>query len=269
MSFEIFLGIDQTGAIAKHGMPQPLPTACVYREHGQWVLEGELSLPSLTKESVEALVKEIRPRLSLQNTVILLDSVLGLPKSVFPKNKSLFDLMQRAHRFSHDGKRFGAKTAHAFFAQFLEKNPEAMLLRECEKIAEASSVFALHPFQKNISCGTFRSWSELGSSPEKWFSLWPIDNPENQGPWIFEAYPSFLWKKVVKSSTRDAEVLRAFLLNQKLVKLHSSVNKSLGDVDYCDAMVLAYSGLLLHKRRALFKIPKASSLKKEGWILGI
>ncbi len=273
MSFEIFLGIDQTNSPPGKGFPDPLPTATIYRSGSTWIFESDLSVPDLTQRSLDSLIKDLNPRYKLASTIILIDSVLGLPKDIFPKNKNIFDLMQRAHRFSHDGKNLGAKTAHAFFAQFLEKASDPRPLRECEKVAATGSIFQTYPLQKNISNGTFRVWSELGSSKEKWFSLWPMDHlphqNHHQGPWIFEALPSFLWKKVIKSAHRDPEILKDFLINQKLVKLHPSVLRSLSNENFCDAVVLAYSGFLFHKRKQLFRTPKVPSLKKEGWIIGV
>ncbi|MBO9668482.1 MAG: hypothetical protein J7501_16920 [Bdellovibrio sp.] len=201
--------------------------------------------------------------------MILLDSVLGLPREVFPKNKSLYDLMVRAHRFSQDGKKFGAKTADAFFAQFLENSRSPTPRRECEVKANAVSVFQRIPFQRNIGVGTFRSWSELGSTQQKWFSLWPIDDADKPGPWVFEAYPTHFWKTIIRSNKRDPSILKEVLSTQKHLKLHSSVFKSLTNPDMCDAIVLAYSGFVLHKRKKLFVQPRSTSPKKEGWILGI
>ncbi|QDK39266.1 hypothetical protein DOE51_17555 [Bdellovibrio sp. NC01] len=86
---------------------------------------------------------------------------------------------------------------------------------------------------------------------------------------MFEAYPDLLWKKLVKSPTKDPVALKAFLSAQKLVKLHPSVSKSLASIDFCDAVILAYAGLVFQKRRQLFKNPKIASPKKEGWILGL
>ncbi|WP_168196485.1 hypothetical protein [Bdellovibrio sp. NC01] len=270
MSFDVFLGIDQTGAVTKSGLPQPLPTAIVYKDGGaMWILESDLYLPNLTRRSTESLIKDIDPRLEIEKSAIILDSALGLAKDIFPKNKNIFDLMQRAHHFSYHGKRFGEKTAHAFFAQFIEKNPAHIPQRQCEIIAHEKSVFQSHAFQKNLSTGTFRAWSELGSASEKWFSLWPMDEAPAKGPWLFEAYPDLLWKKLVKSPTKDPVALKAFLSAQKLVKLHPSVSKSLASIDFCDAVILAYAGLVFQKRRQLFKNPKIASPKKEGWILGL
>lgn len=274
MSFEIFMGIDQTGVASERGLPTPLPTAVIYKFGTQWILESDLSLPGLTKKSIESLIQDLNPHNQLASTVILIGSTLGLPKNVFPKNKNIFDLMQRAHRFSANGQRLGAKTAHAFFAQFIEKTSDPHPLRECERIASAPSIFQTQSEQKNISSATFRSWSELGSATEKWFYLWPIDDRHNHpsrhsGPWIFEAHPEVLWKRILKTKIRNPELLKEFLLIQKLVKLHPSVLRSLGQVRFCDAVILAYAGMLFHKRKQLFRAPKAASLKKEGWILGI
>ncbi|MDG0815200.1 hypothetical protein [Bdellovibrio svalbardensis] len=274
MSFEIFLGIDQAEAAAEKGHSRPLPTAAIYKSGSHWILESDLSISGLNKRNIESLIKDLNPQHKLSSTIILLDSVLGLPKGVFPKNKNIFELMQRAHRFSDDGRKLGPKTAHAFFAQFLEKTSDPHPRRECERIASASSIFQTPSAPKNISTGTFRSWTELGSSKEKWFSLWPMDDLHHQrlhlhGPWIFEAHPDLLWKKIIKSNSRDTESLKNFLAAQKFVKLHPSVLRSPHNLNFCDAIILAYSGLLFHKRKRLFRTPKVPSLKKEGWILGL
>lgn len=272
MAFEIFLGIAKTSVNTKPVPMAPLPVAIAWHEDGYWMLESDLTIPALNYDVLRSLLKDIKPHFELKDSGILLDSVLGLPKEVFPKNKTLFELMQRAHRFSHEGRQIDLKTAQAFFAQFTERIPESEPIRDVERLGKLPSVFQTHPQQKNISAGSFRFWSELGSSAQKWFSMWPMDDLSAPGPWLFEAHPEQLWRKLVKSPEQDPEALRNFLLQQKVVKLHSSVLRSITKKEFADAVLLACAGVLFQRKKKLFsasKKSKGTSLKKEGWILGI
>lgn len=269
MPFKIFLGIDQNGSLHKDGSAKSLSVAAIYKDKMNWNLESDLALPHLNKQSVEALIHDLNPRFDISNVVIILDSALGLPRSLFPKNKTIFDLMVRAHRFSDDGKRINPKTANAFFAQFLENTQGPPPRRECEIKLDAHSLFHYQPFQKNAGVGTFRSWSDLGSSQNKWFNIWPFDDPNKDGPWLFEAHSTHFWKTTLKSPDKDCSVLKEALERQKFLQIHSSTLRSLQSADLCDAIMLVYGGFILHRRRKLFQTPHGMNLKKEGWILGV
>lgn len=269
MAAKIFLGIDQSSSLHKDGTAKALSVAAIYKSKLHWNLESDIALPHLNKQSIEALIHDLNPRFNISDVVIILDTALGLPRSLFPKNKTLFDLMVRAHRFSDDGQRINPKTANAFFAQFLENTQGPPPRRECEVKLDATSLFHYLPFQKNNGVETFRSWSELGSSQNKWFNIWPFDDPTQSGPWLFEAHPSHFWRRVLKSPEKDCLVLKESLERQKFLQIHSSTLRSLQSAELCDAIVLVYGGFILHRRRKLFHTPSGMNLKKEGWILGL
>lgn len=285
--FSTFLGIDQTGATDSKGLPKPLPVALVYKTSQSWKLvfshQGKrLDIPSVTRESLLQLLHQFpHPGRDLSRTALIMDSVFGLPQAQFPLKSggsdSLFDIFKSASKFTYLGKAYGRDTAEKFFAQFLKNHRGSLLPRRlCEEKSGANSVFLTRPFQRNIGCGTFRIWKELGAAPEKWFQVWGFDEAElhvQDGPWIFEAYPSLFWKKVLGFSSRNPKDLVRFLQTSAPRDLDFQPRQLpllLEDPDLCDSVVLALSALILQeKQNGLWEIPSIPHLDKEGWILGL
>lgn len=143
----------------------------------------------------------------------------------------------------------------------------------------ANSVFLTRSFQRNIGCGTFRIWKDLGASDKKWFQIWGFDSGvdhgplKNPGPWVFEAYPSLFWKKVLGFPTRNPRDLIHYLKTKARKNLQVQGNQYfllLEDPDLCDSVVLALSAKILQEEgEGLWQIPAFPDQDKEGWILGL
>src|SRR5690606_15146623 len=77
----------------------------------------------------------------------------------------------------------------------------------------ANSVFQSRPYQKNIQTGTYRIWKDLTSGgPTRWANIWPFETERSElldAPWIFEGFPSLLWREVLGLPTRDLSRLRS------------------------------------------------------------
>lgn len=286
-SFTTFLGIDQTGATDSKGTPKPLPVALVQKTSSGWKLTfsqkdgSRLELPQVTRENVlKLLMDHAHFGRDLSRTGLVMDSVFGLPAKNWPYSQggseNLFSLFQKASAFSFQGKAYGRDAAEAFFKEFLGKNHKGDLLRrQCELESGANSVFLTRPFQRNIGCGTFRIWKELGAAPEKWFHVWGFEEPAlhlQDGPWIFEAYPSLFWKKLLTLPSRQPELLVRWLKTESPWQRDfkaSQLALLMEDPDLCDSVVLAIGARLLQERSEMWKIPDIPALDKEGWILGL
>ncbi len=284
--FSTFIGIDQTGATNSKGQGKPLPVALVFKQSSKWNLsfsqQGKrLEISNLIRpEILQLLQRHSLPARDLPRAALVVDSVFGLPESQwpFPEGGSdhLFQLFQQAHQFSFQGKALGRDTAESFFKQFLVSfQGEHWPRRKCEIESGANSVFRTRPFQRNIGCGTFRIWKDLGSAPEKWFQIWGFEEtaPKLQkGPWIFEAYPSLFWKKILGAKSRNPADLVHWLQTQSpfAVTLSRSDWKLLKeDPDLCDSVVLALGAWTLQGRNEIWQMPKDLQRSKEGWILGL
>lgn len=241
----IFIGIDQTGAVDLKGKPRKLPVA------------------RLDKNHIEVFKISNLKELDLKNVkIIAIDSVLGLPNSVFPKNKLIRDLFSEAKKFKHENKEFGMETAYQFFQKQLKKQNQYPK-RFCEELAQANSVFQKHPFQKNIGCGTFRIWKELGED-SKWFHLWPHDGQYHSlksKPIIVEGYPSLVWRTLLNSPVRKTETLIQYLAKNKL-----KMNTNKIDNDTADAVVLALAAQKFHQKPQKIEF---KNYQQEGWIMGL
>jgi len=241
----IFIGIDQTGAVDTKGRPKKLHAARLNGNHIEVFKVSKLTDLDL---------KDVK--------IIAIDSVLGLPVSAFPKSKSIRDLFQEAAKYQFKKKEFGMETAYQYFQRYLDKRSD-FPKRQCEELAQANSVFQKHPFQKNIGCGTFRIWKELGADPN-WFYLWPHDDDYKNlktKPVIIEGYPSLIWKKLIQSPTRKLENLINYLKVNKI-----TVSEKNLDPDSADAVVLAIAAKQFHLK------PQTRDFKnyeQEGWIMGL
>ncbi len=248
----VFIGIDQTGAVDSKGRPKKLPMAALIFQKQGWQIETSF-IKGLHAE-------EFRNFKNLK--IIAVDSVLGLPHKVFPKNKSMRDLFKQALDFEFNNKAFGMETAYQFFLTFL-KNKNEFPTRVCEQLAKANSVFQKHPFQKNIGCGTFRIWKELGQNTD-WFHLYPQDEKFGElksKPIIIEGYPSLVWKNLLQAKYRKTEVLLKHLKKSKIKISSPDI-----DADTADAIALSLAAFEFYKNPRIRDRPH---LKTEGWILGL
>lgn len=244
----LFVGIDQTGAIQKNGTPKPLP-ACFIRKHRPHFFY----LPALEKE----ILTQTTQLKAHEEILIGLDCVIGLPETV-PGSP------REAMHKTLDFPGYGRSVATEFFAQL---SPDAKPRRKIEIQLGANSIFQEKPFQKNIQTGTFRCWKELAQSADN-FCFPAIENISSlqlsPALKVFEGYPSFSWKTLLKLKTRDVSQLPT-ALQQYFPKIiwedqhQDAVEK---DANLADAFVLALA-ISQETERAL-TIPAS----KEGWILG-
>lgn len=272
MRFTVFVGIDQTGAANKSGKPKPLPAAIV-TPVGRQLLLSVSSLKGLTKDSIDSFIEKENLELTRSGELaIVVDCVLGLPEEVFPKGETLFDLFRQANSYKFDGRGHGREVAFEFFKQFLEgREDDSLPKRQCEQLAKANSVFLLRPFQKNIGCGTFRIWKELGSK-NKWFHLWPTERLSLVFPTLFEGYPSLIWKTVLGlKSRKPKELIEAA---EKKLGIEIAVSESTRSLieknpNYADAAVLALGAYYLQECETLTDATDIPDKAKEGWIVGL
>lgn len=249
---EIYIGIDQTGAVDSRGNPRPLP-ACAW-------LPGQKTpvfraLPSLSRLSFEQAFR-LPPR---SRVTLVLDAALGLPASC---GVSFEAHLARAKTYQHQSKSFGMKVAHQFFLDYLGVDPKAPYpKRRAEVLANANSVFRLHPFQKNISCGSFRCLKELAQDEEFRPGIWPFEGRRN-GWILLEGYPSLEWRLLYNSPTRNRSTLE---------RAHPRFALSRLSPDQLDAFVLAQAARKLSPRllRDWKRRLPVPALRIEGWILGV
>lgn len=266
MSFDTFLGIDQTGSTNARGEARALDVALLYHQGSSWYLKGDLKLKHLEKEDIENLLTH--SHIESQRTLIALDSVFGFPTEAFPANTDIKQMMRQASLYTYQEKEFGSETAFQFFNSFLsEIQKENLPHRLAESEAKANSIFRLKPYQKNIGCGTFRSWKELGKDTT-WFNLWPFENTEARFV-ICEAYPTLLWKKILGSPTRSGAFLKEFLKKQKDFKVDESCLRACDYADKADALALCIGAFYLARDKKIFHHPDDPRIQKEGWIMGL
>lgn len=270
MRFNVFIGIDQTGATSKSGKPKPLPAAVVTSAGRQLVLSVS-TLKSLTKDSIDSFLETENLELNRSGELaIAVDCALGLPEEVFPRGQTLFDLFRDANTYKYEGRAHGRKTADHFFKRFLE-GTDQFPRRQCEVMAKANSIFQLQPFQKNIGCGTFRIWKELGSK-NKWFHLWPIERLSLVFPTIFEGYPTLVWKKIFglkKRSPRDLIEAAEKKIGMEIAVSEATRELLIKDPNYADAAVLALGAYYLDQAEELTDTLDIPARTKEGWIMGL
>jgi len=283
---EIFIGIDQTGAGASQGKKaKPLPMCIAVKQGaGTWRFITESSRKPLRLNRFHPqLLQECFDQLGLDlkwnTTAIILDCVLGLPRQIemgSPKGRPyLWECFARAAGFSQNGKEFGREVAEAFFSEYLPGNNQAYPKRFCEEVSGSNSVFQTRPYQKNIQTGTFRLWKDLGSTGKPWVKIWPFDKKDKRSDqaWIFEGYPSLIWKQCLQSSSRDLKKLRRLCVKafpQFEIDTWRHLERS---PDLADSFVLAFGGVYLLERGKLWN-PSVSfeeecNAPREGWILGL
>lgn len=309
--FNMFIGIDQTGASMLGGRAaRPLPIAVLERKQKKLRLhlrspksERRLEIAGFSKDEFTRALEELKldcNALAKPTTAILADCVFGLSEKVWPGPpgaETLRSLFARA-ALSKD---YGLKPAARFFDEILaEQKIEKSLypVRRCEMIANANSVFRTHPFQKNIQCGTYRIWRDLGIHGSAWLHLRYFEKAaeaqitaekENEQaarsrqlnrihsptrPFLFEAYPSLMWKRMLKLRSRDLTQFKAALeltFKDRLEVDETHLAQMLRDPDHTDAAALALGGAWLAERNELIDGGPSRSkwLAKEGWIVGL
>lgn len=257
MQFGQVVGVDQTGAVVasgpRKGEFQPLYVARIELDRSlttrRLVLKTERS--SLSELIEQALALDAR-------TWITIDAVLGLPRSVQLPGETLWDWVDLA-RVAKPG-RAGAEI---FFEDLLRargiaRAPGAPLLRRCEQLARAQSLFSPRPYQRNVQTGTLRVWKELAglaSVVRKQLGIWPWVDERGSPPVapkviLAEGYPR-LWRG--RAEPRLPGAL---------------------DPNFRDAQQLALSTWALLSLEAGSKTRATSSLLNvdepgEGWILGM
>ncbi len=259
--FRFFVGIDQTGA-SSNNIAKPLPAALI--DSKQQTVELAL-ITSLNPQSM----KESFPSLNLEKSLIVVDSVLGLPKECLRSGKFSWSYFERSIPRDPMQSRYGRYLAHDFFCNF-KKNLTHKPTRLCEDLAEANSIFDLTPFQRNISTGSFRIWQDLGSE-KKWCSLLHFEDfSKSNGPWLSEGYPSLIWKKHLGLKSRNSKDLLEWVKSNSSFRLAPPQKKRLlKDPNMADAFVLALGASILQKKRNILRFPKTPRTLKEGWILGL
>lgn len=250
MNFAYYIGIDQTGAVDKNGIPKPFNVSIIDSRNNKSIFYTMLKLKSISRIEIETLLKKTVQNYQNEKSMICIDCVFGLP---YETETSINQILKKAKSFKYKNKDFGALTAYQFFKQFLKKNKNPR--RIVEEIANANSVFNLTPYQKNIGCGSYRILKEL-SSDKKWFCLWPFNlKTIHKHKFVLaEGYPSYFWKMLFNSRTRDIQLLKKRFNNLKIET-----------VDHADSFILALGAKECSKQIT----QPVNKLKKEGWILGV
>ncbi|MFP5519412.1 MAG: hypothetical protein ACLGGX_05875 [Bdellovibrionia bacterium] len=250
MKYSQVWGIDQTGAKISSNKAKSLPAAFLTRKSSGIELEINLELDKLNSQSL-ASVGWNQEKASL----IFVDTVLGLPNEI----KKRFDRkrLQEAAQYQLDNQKYGAQVAYSFFRQYLTPSQQKDIpTRTCEVLAQANSIFKLTPYQRNIGCGSYRIWSDLGSDP-LWFSFWPYETQKLHI--IAEAYPSLLWKYFFKSPRFNEKLLRTLCKEHQI----TVSAKNFKSPDHMDAALMAVAGWL---KQSQLQEPLPTIAKKEGWI---
>ena len=294
--FDLYFGIDQTGA-AKHGGLRAKPLPCAVLQvlpdneivlHLHSSVDGsKLNLESFNQSCLQNVLTQCGLNgdlLMRDRTGIFLDCVFGLPSATWPGGpglQSLWNLFSGAHSFPGG---YGLQPAANYFARILARSAvdisetanKKYPVRNCEILANANSVFRTHPFQKNIQCGTYRIWRDLGATAHPWINIrhfTPSRAVSADLPWLFESYPSLFWRTLFGQRTRNLQNLReavtTALPNLRLNKIDWALLAH--DPDIADAAVLALGGYLLASRGALSqrRADRRAWLAREGWIVGL
>ncbi|MFZ9594677.1 MAG: hypothetical protein ACO3A2_01215 [Bdellovibrionia bacterium] len=278
-SFSSFFGIDQTGAVHSNGRPHPLKAVFWWKE-AQFERLVPIQLESLTRACLEKWIHTLGHPLPLSQVGILLDSVLGLPEACSPHGLTFEELIHPAKNYHYENKAYGQLTSFHFFERFWSPKPGAHPTphypkRRCEVLARANSVFQRHPFQKNIGCGTYRSWKDLAQD-SSWFQT-ILDQPEKLSKdalesqpkaWIFEIYPSLFWQELGFSKRSPKEISSAFSLRKNLIIAPSDL-PLLEEPNTADAAISVLGALLLQEQNRFWNFPQDPWIRTEGWILGL
>jgi hypothetical protein len=300
--FNFFIGLDQTGAVLNGGLKaKPLPCAVVDARGAKPKLLAGLKLDSFSQNSIEELLRNVGLSTSAiivrsSRTAVLADAVFGLPAHAWPAaepgSETLRALFAKAATDTRSRKGYGLKPAATFFSEVLRdsvqasptagsrfKNSESLAVpypvRDCEILAKANSVFRTHPFQKNIQCGTYRFWRDLGTYGSDWIHLRYFERAKEfrrDRPILFEAYPSLIWREALGLQTRDRTKLSSALHAFGDVDISATaVDLMVKDSDHADACILALGGYWLAKKSLLIDgcTSNDPKLAREGWIVGL
>ncbi|MEW5851706.1 MAG: hypothetical protein AB2A00_23150 [Myxococcota bacterium] len=276
------MGVDQTGAVMRGGAAaRPLKAAVALEEgRGAWRLHVD-ALEGLTSVALNALLE--RAKAPGGGVALLVDCVLGLPRGVWSGTgaDALWAVMRRCADDDGGRPRYGMARAERFFASLLPEHARGTLpRRECELVARCTSVFQTRPFQKNIQTGTYRIWRDLTEDRARWVNIWPFDDETTaipRAPWVFESFPSLLWRTLLGLPTRDRTRLRnavkdAYAARGMTLRTHQWL-RILDDADASDAAVLAVGGPMMQREGRLWTPFEAfddvENLRSEGWILGL
>lgn len=281
MKFRCFVGIDQTGACDSKGRPRALPVTVLFRETPRrWTLvasdhEGKmLELPALRLDAIRKLLAQARaPEGDL---AIVIDCVLGLPDGVVAPTggtpgDALWGLVARAKEAAG----FGRAPAETFFGGLLAAGA-GYPRRRCEVAAGSNSVFQARPYQKNIQTGTYRFWKEMAQA-DRWANVWPFDSADTGkkgAPWLFEGYPSYLWRTLWGLPTRQPEKIASLPAALSAIEVRTRDWARLGnEPDHADSAVLALGALALQEEGRLFSPFEGFAAVRErlteGWIVGV
>lgn len=251
--FDVFVGIDQTGAVNKNGSPRELPATVLFCQKNKVEICTNLFIPSFQTQHLDVLVKTVFPRLTTFKKIkafVCVDAAWGLSDST---GASLDKILRGVQHFEFEGKTYGSIAANKFFHGWAsEQKPGA---RAIEKISGSNSVFDLHPFQKNIGCGTYRILRDLSlSRPD--YMIWPFEVGQRGGYVMAEGYPSLYWKMLLGLRKRSLE---------SIIQMFSDLKFT--TVDSADSFLLALAGLMYHNQ--VFRVPLDHICRREGWILGV
>ncbi|MFN8943679.1 MAG: hypothetical protein ACK5WZ_03550 [Pseudobdellovibrionaceae bacterium] len=268
--FQFYLGIDQTGAVQPNGLARPLRCSLFFHQQIFLFSISRFSLDEIDEGIIQILPKKIKDSYHRKFLFILLDSVLGLPRKIYKSaDENFFDYCKLARNFSFDDKFYGAVTANSFYLQFLDQTGNKEIpKRTCEVLTKANSVFKMTPFQKNISCGTYRILRELDDIKNiHFFHL--QKNPNFQKPMLAEGYPSLYWREFIQSRSRDLSYLKPWLKSLQ-VKTNQSSAKLIHDPDYADATVLALTPWLIFQGFTSTNLAfEKFNDPQEGWIFAL
>ena len=266
-SLKWILGIDQTGALAR-GRPKPLSFCLFVKKPKTQIfyipkkVSWGLGLKALNKSNLEILMRELNLKLD-SSGLIVVDAVLGLPKTLGIRQVELRTLFKTAHDDYGYGKVEGAR----FFGSLI-KDQKTLLRRECETELKANSVFVTMPAQRNIQTGTHRIWKDLGEDTN-WFSLWPNERSTKK-VLIAEGYPSYFWKALFGFKKREPKEIINLAKNMKIQNF-AELEFHKNDKDGADAAILGIGAIQLLQLKGA-EILKKSATKTEvfeGVIFGV
>lgn len=279
--FTTIVGVDQTGQKGtRPGTAKRLP-ACILTQidDAHWQFRAE-KISALSRDIVRDLQADAEPTGASQGTAIVVDCVIGLPATHWPSRPSadaLWTIMRQTHNFAG----FGLDAASAFF-RTIDRLESPGGLRRCEEITDAQSVFVSTPVQRNIQTGTFRIWKDLtASGKSRWLYLWPFEQPTVRAKhpvWLFEVYPSLIWRALFDGTRRDTTRLPAIIKQFGELGITVKVSrKDIGllikDTDLADAAVSALGALKLQQENRLWepdrRFRRISIARREGWLIGL
>jgi hypothetical protein len=263
-SFQVFLGIDQTGAWdPRKRRPKPLPLVMIAKDPKD-PSRFRLSTHALSALTPDAL-RSIGVDPLITPTLILVDSVFWPAPSESISNPPIMDtgLMWqefcRARLHASRMEKLGSASAEDFFKT--HHRPSGTL-REVDRQVRAHSLYSPRPFQRNIQCGTYRVWVDLGTETEPWARMWPWPSKKTVPTWIAEGYPSWI-KRSLKQNWNTNRVRWETWARTRIANSR----------DFEDAARLAFQAFeTIHASDG----PASSDLEppsgfpvQEGWIFGV